>query len=496
MADEFIMPKLGLTMEEGKIVEWLVAEGAEVAKGTPVLRIETDKVESDVEAPGAGRLHRSGEVGRTYACGVVIGFLLGDGETAPRSASTAPSSAKATSGASASATLDLPSEVVSGPLPDTGRQPVSPNARRVAKELGVDVTTVQGTGPGGRVVSEDVEAAAAAKPVAKPAAAPVVAPVTAAATRPADSDVPASVAARQLADLLGVDLRAVGADADGRVSREGVARYVRQRLGSTVAPLPAGSTPAAPAAPAPTPAPAAPAKAPLAPPMQTPTEIKKFTGVRGTIAKRMHGALQDMAQLTLFMDADLDAVVADRTARKGQPAVPSFTDYVVAATARALRDHPIVNAQVVDAGIALLPEIHVGFAVAVPNGLMVPVVRNADRLGLADLATETSRLAEAGRNGKLKLPDLEGGTFSVSALGMFGVDGFTPVINPPNVAILGVGRLRDDVVLTDGKVSATKRLTLSLTWDHRVLDGAPAAQFTQSIVKYLADPAAMNTGAA
>ena len=482
MAAEFLMPKLGLTMEEAKIVEWLVADGSPVSKGTPVLRIETDKVESDVESPGDGRLHRTGEVGNTFACGAVIGYLLGDGEAVPAGAVTA--------------------ETVSGPLPDDTRRFVSPNARRVAAELGVDLAQVTGSGPGGRVVSEDVEAVAARRPAAATAPAPTSTPAPASAPAPAAArvvaptttgdDLPTTVAARQLADLLGVDLRAVGIDpADGRVTRDAVARYVRARLAGDNPPHAAPPAAAVQPAPAPTPA-AAPAKPALAPPTQEPSEIRKFTGARGTIAKRMHAALQEMAQLTLTMDAELDAVVDDRKRRQASGSAPSYTDYVIAAAARALREHPIVNSQVIDAGIALLPEIHVGFAVAVPNGLMVPVVRNADRLDLGALAAETTRLADLGRTGKLRLPDLEGGTFSVSALGMFGVDAFTPVINPPNTAILGVGRLRDDVVLRDGAVGSTKRLTLSLTWDHRVLDGAPAAAFCQSIVALLSEPARLD----
>ena len=181
-------------------------------------------------------------------------------------------------------------------------------------------------------------------------------------------------------------------------------------------------------------------------------------------------------------------------ARRGpRPAAPpGYTDYVVAAAARALRQHPIVNAQLTPDGIALLPDVHVGLAVAVPAGLTVPVVRHTDRLDLAALSAETTRLADAARAGKLTLAELEGGTFSVSALGMFGVDAFTPVINPPNVAILGVGRLRDEIVLVDGRVESRRRMTLSLTWDHRVLDGAPAAAFAQQIVALLADPAALD----
>jgi pyruvate dehydrogenase E2 component (dihydrolipoamide acetyltransferase) len=217
-----------------------------------------------------------------------------------------------------------------------------------------------------------------------------------------------------------------------------------------------------------------------------------MSGMRGTIAKRMHASLQEMAQLTLTMDADVDAVVADRERRRADGAAPGFTDYVLAAAARALHEHPRVNAQVTPDGIAVLPEIHVGLAVALDEGLVVPVVRHANRLRLAELSAETTRLADAARRGKLTMNELEGGTFSVSALGMFGVDAFTPVINPPNAAILGVGRIRDDLTLVAGKVTTVKRLTLSLTWDHRVLDGAPAAAFARTIVRLLADPTSLD----
>jgi pyruvate dehydrogenase E2 component (dihydrolipoamide acetyltransferase) len=194
------------------------------------------------------------------------------------------------------------------------------------------------------------------------------------------------------------------------------------------------------------------------------------------------------------MDADLDAVVADRDRRKTDGAPPSYTDYVIAAAARALVGHPLVNSQITAEGVALLPRVHVGMAVALDNGLIVPVIHDTADLDLATLSTESTRLAEAARAGSLALADLEGGTFSVSTLGMFGVDGFTPVINPPNTAILGVGRLRDDLVLdTDGRPAAKKRLTLSLTWDHRAFDGAPAAAFCRSIVELLNDPTALDS---
>lgn len=480
MATDFLMPKLGLTMEEGTILEWLVDDGAAVEPGTPVLRIETDKVESDVESAGSGRLHRLAEVGSTHPCGAVIALLLAEGEQAPSAARPAAPAASGvtatspTSGTTAAATS--PSSPAPAARRADGRLLASPNARRVARELGIDLATVIGTGPDGRIVSEDVEEAAARpRPATVPAAIPGVTPTS------AGSSVLATAAARQLADLLGIDLAAVAPDPlDGRVSRDGVAAHVRQLLSAA---RPAASVPSAsPSTPSPE----------LPPASQPPVSVKRMSGMRGTIAKRMHASLQQMAQLTLTMDADMDAVIADRESRKGRPIVPGFTDYVIAACARALREHGIVNSQVTDEGIALLPEVHVGLAVALDEGLVVPVVRNADHLDLESLAAETKRLATAARSGSLALGDFEGGTFSVSALGMFGVDAFTPVINPPNTAIMGVGRLRNDLVLEDEQVATRTRLTLSFTWDHRVFDGAPAAQFTQTVCHLLSSPSQLD----
>lgn len=352
---------------------------------------------------------------------------------------------------------------------------------------------VVGTGPGGRITSEDVVAAKAsqatittAQPVevsptsATLAPQPVVTPPSQpAATAAIDASAPrraqppaATFAAVELARILGIDLATtaiLATSPDGRISRQDVADHVR-------AIVTGGKSPAAPAT-----------YTALA---QQPTITVPLKGMRGTIATRMRASLQEMAQLTLMIDVEMDAVVADRNARKASGgSTPGYTDYVIAATARALRDHPRLNSQVTAEGIAVLPEIHIGMAVALDEGLVVPVVRNADQLGLGVLSAETSRLSEAARSGRLKLPELEGGTFSVSALGMFGVDGFTPVINPPNAGILGVGRIRDDVAWVDnGGIRRVKRMTLSLTWDHRVTDGAPAAAFVQSIGRYLDDP--------
>ena len=316
----------------------------------------------------------------------------------------------------------------------------------MAAERGVDLAQVTGTGPGGRIVSEDVGATPAREGQA--------------------ASVHASVAAHQLADLLGLDLAILRAHGpDTRINREDVARYAREHLAGSAEPAPDRPEPSL---------------------LQTPTDTIAMTGMRGTIAKRTHSALQDMAQLTLTMDVVMDAVVADRADPK-HDVKPGYTDYVIAAVAAALATHPVVNSQIHEGGLALLPEINVGLAVALDEGLVVPVIAVADTKTLEEISAETSRLAAAARERTLSFTDLEGGTFSVTALGMFGVDAFTPVINPPNTAILGVGRLRDGIDWSDGTPQKTTVLTLSLTWDHRAFDGAPAAQFTASVRDRLED---------
>lgn len=488
MPVEFRMPKLGLTMEEGKIIEWLVDDGDLVESGASVLMVETDKVETEVAAPDGGRLHRVGNAGDRFACGELIGWLLAEGEGAPvgASAAAAPSPVVANGSAPSAVNGTAPGRAAgtngAGSVGSSGRLLASPNARRVAAAAGIDVRLVAGTGPGGRVVSEDVEELVAAGGQS-------AAPVSVAAVAPAA--LRATYAAHTLANLLGVDIGSVApATAGGEIDRQDVARYVRALLAGSATAAPGSAAPAGGAAGF---APGSGALSPpVAPLLQEPTGIIPLTGMRGTIASRMHASLRDSAQLTMTMDADMGEVVADRAkrlaARTGDR-VPGYTDYVVSAAARALRAHPVVNSQVTDRGIALLPRVHVGMAVATAKGLYVPVVQDADTLDLETLSAETGRLAEAARAGSLRLEDLEGATFSVSALGMYGVDVFTPVINPPNAAILGVGRMRDDVAWDDaGNPRRVKRMTLSLTWDHRVFDGAPAAEFCRAIVGLLEAP--------
>ena len=286
MSTEFIMPKLGLTMEEGTILEWLVEDGTEITQGMAVLRIETDKVESDVESPGAGRFHRVGNQGDTYPCGALIGYLLADGETPPAAkapASPAPVAAQTSSPVASSA--PIASNVATLPRRE-GRLFASPNARRVAKELGIDIETVVGSGPEGRITSEDVEEAHKNPNAPRVMASSAPSSISAIAVAPiltSNGNVLATAAARQLADLLGVDLAQVPYDAaDGRVTKDGVAAFVRARLSTTQTASKETSS-------------AEKSTTVLAPASQTPTSIKKMSGMRGTIAKRMQSSLQDMA---------------------------------------------------------------------------------------------------------------------------------------------------------------------------------------------------------
>ena len=515
------MPKLGLTMTEGTITEWVAEAGQKVTKGSVVMTIETDKVEEEVSAEGDGIVFHSAKAGETLEPGEIAGWLLAEGEAPPDGSKvqepppapveeptpapvedTSPQEQpspepqaeirveKTTKGrvlsspnarrVAAEQGVDLSAVQGTGPegritsediseapvatVPAQGRILSSPNARRVAAEQGVDLSAVQGTGPEGRITSEDVLAAAVAPSGTAPEK-----PTTQLDRKEEGQLRLVPFAARMAAERLGVNVEEVsGTGPDGRVSRTDVYNYARSSGPKAVA-----------------------ARTPQS--QGVAGERIPMKGMRGIIAERMFSSLQEMAQLTLTMDVEMDRAIALREQLKDigteeVGAVPGYTDFVIAAVAQALRQHPGANSQVDGDDIVLLDEINVGMAVAVPGGLVVPVVHGTDYLGLTEIAQETSRLAAAAREKKLSLAEIEGGTFSVTALGMFGVDAFTPVINPPNSGILGVGRIRDDVAWEGDLPVRVKRMTISLTWDHRVLDGAPAAEFAATIKNLLEQP--------
>ncbi|MEV1067441.1 2-oxo acid dehydrogenase subunit E2 [Streptomyces sp. NPDC050263] len=455
MAVEVLLPKIGLTMQEGTIDEWLVPTGAAVAEGDALLRLATDKVDVDVEAEAGGLFHPVVAAGSTMPAGALIGWLLAEGERLPEAAG-APTPAGSGGGAGAAA-VALPDPTGTGgaaaaPTVDGtgGRLLSSPNARRVAAAADVDLTDVRGTGPAGRIVSEDVEEFLADFP------GDLVAPV------PPDGT-PSSPLVRKLAKERGIDLAEVnGTGPGGRIRRSDL---------DAVTPVPVRRSAAAP----------------------RPGDVIPLTGMRGAIARRMHASLQEMAQLTHGYEVRMDAVASLRDRLKEEWAdnelpVPSLNDFLLKAAALALREHPLLNATVREDGIHLLDGVHLGFAVAVPGGLMVPVIEDAVALPLPEIARRSRALAQAAREGRISPAQLEGATFTVTSLGGHGVDFFTPVINPGNVAILGVGRLRDGVEWVDDRPLRTRVLTLSLTFDHRAVDGAPAAEYLRTVGELLSKP--------
>ncbi|WP_207835365.1 dihydrolipoamide acetyltransferase family protein [Williamsia soli] len=466
MAQQIVLPKLGLTMQEGVIGEWLAASGQHIGMGDVLLRLETDKVEVDVEAEGEGILALNAKAGDVLPVGAVIGWLLGEGEQAPDGVAAAVADDVVAPEAEEVAAPAV--AVVAG---DGSRIKSSPNARRVAAASNVDLATVRGTGPGGRIVSEDVEEFIAAAPAAEPVAA---------TAQPAGDSAGQFVGplVRRRAAELGVDLsQLVGTGIGGRITKADVEGA-------------AGST-AAPAAVAP------PKTTPVAGPQ--PGEVIPLTGMRGAIARNMVDSLQTMAQLTHGYEADVTALVAARAQLKAESAdtgakAPSLNDFIVKAVAVALQQHPLLNAGIADDKITLFEEINLGVAVAVEGGLIVPVVKGADALSVGEIAGRTGALAAAARTGKLALADMEGATFSVSTLGAYGVDFFTPVINPGNVAILGVGRVKDGFRWEGETPVKTQVLTLSLTFDHRAVDGAPAAEFLRTLSGVLSRPLSLLAG--
>ena len=459
MPREIYLVKVGMTMTEGVVDEWYIADGGAVNKGDLLYRLETEKVQLEVDAEADGIVRHLVPAGVTCEPGDVVGYIYAAGEEIPDvlpqpagAAAAAPVAAADASPASAPATVTrAPGE----------RVRASPAARRLARELGVDYTLLAGTGPGGRIVEADVQAAHDAGGV--PAAA-------------AAGDAPrASPLAKRLAAQYALDLASIrGTGPGGRITREDV-----ENAAARAGVPPEGGAPARAAASAGAAGPAA-------------GDTIALRGMRKTIANRMYESLQNMAQLTMDMDVDMDAAVSLRTELVRQWEAdgvrPSYTDMVVRAVARALTEHPLMNARFGETEIALLDEVNVGMAVAVPDGLVVPVIRGADELSLAGISREAGRLAAAARDGRLTMDDFADGTFTVSALGQFGVDSFTPIINAPQAGILGVNRLRDDVAWDGDTPVRCKRMRLSLTWDHRVLDGAPAAQFLAGVRDLLENP--------
>jgi pyruvate dehydrogenase E2 component (dihydrolipoamide acetyltransferase) len=463
MALKFGMPSLGHTMEKGKVIEWLKQEGETLAKGEPMVVIETDKVVTEVEAPADGVLVRivvgqeeERPIGATLALlgapgeslsDAAIQQLLGD----ERVDATAPGRPAAPV---AGATLRASAAPVSVP---GDRVKISPVARKLAQERGLDPAAITGSGPGGRITKEDVLQAAEA------AAAPSTVP-------PSGERVKISPIARKLAQEHGIDTATVaGTGPGGRITKEDILQSVEASHQTA----PAASTPVATA--------------------MLNMQTIPLTGIRGRVAERMYESWNTIPRVTEVMHIDMSATVAFRDAMQSQWEQQfgvriSLNDLITKAVAVALSRHPRLNATMGEREVQVHDHIHIGVAVNLDEGLIVPVVRHVDRKDLGQISRDSRELAERARSGRLQLDDLSDGTFTITNLGTTGIDLFTPIINPPQVAILGVGMIQRRPVVVGDALAIRPSAYFCLVFDHRALDGVPAARFLQELQQLLAKP--------
>ncbi|MCS6845105.1 MAG: 2-oxo acid dehydrogenase subunit E2 [Caldilineales bacterium] len=462
MPIEVILPKFGFTQETAEIVAWLRQEGDWVEKGDPIAEVTTDKVNMEVEAPASGVLsglrYKPGDV---VPVTEVIAYILERHE------------------------VSQPSPTAAAPTSKPDGQPAvkaTPLAERIARAAGLDLQALEGTGPGGRITRRDVEEALGS-PAGKVRAVP---------------------AARRRARELGVPLHQVtGTGPQGRVQTADVERAFAQQQAAqapaaapTPAPAPAVPPAAAPSAPPPT----APQPAPTAPLAPLGGEVVPLVGMRRTIAQRLQRSAQEAPHIHLEVSAEVSNAEALRQRANAQrsegQAKVSLTAVLVKAVAWALQRHRRLNAwfqsDAQGERIVLLPTANVGVAVALPDGLIVPVVRNAEQKGLLQIAQEVEDLVSRARQGKLAPQDVQDGTFTVSNLGMLGINRFTAIINPPQVAILAVGAVRREVTADEqGAVAVRPTITLTLCADHRAVDGAVGAYFLADLKRALEDPQVM-----
>jgi pyruvate dehydrogenase E2 component (dihydrolipoamide acetyltransferase) len=408
MATKVYMEALSPTMEEGRLVKWTKREGDAVKTGDTLAEVETDKAVMELVARADGHLIKV-EVseGSTVPVGNVVAYIGAPGESVAEGSAVAPAAAAA----AAAAAKSPPSAVRSAPEPaaapaDATRVKASPLAKRIAKETGVDLKLLQGSGPGGRVVKRDLEGAP-----------------------------PPAVAS----------------------------------------PLPAS-------------------RSPLPGRPGSPYEDVSLTQIRKTIAKRLATSLGPIPHFFLTTDVDMERAADAREAlnrQLGDQGKVSFNDIVIKAVALALVKHRACNAWFQEDHIRYWNEVHVGVAVAVEDGLITPVIRHADVKSLAQIGTETRDLAQKARNRRLKPEEYTGSTFSVSNLGMFDIDEFTAVINPPEAGIVAVGSIVPKAVPDGDRVVVRRRMRLTMSCDHRVIDGATGAQFLKTLKQMLENPLAM-----
>lgn len=431
MAEYIVMPKLGLTMTEGTLTEWLVKEGDSIKKGDLIFVVETDKITKEFESPQEGTLLKillsagTAEVKKPIAiigqAGEDISALLAEAG----SSSSLPAEEPAVAATEAKPKTVLPEE--------NKKIKISPKAKRLARELGIDYSNIQGTAKNGAITEEDIIKAKESADRAK--------------------EVKATPMARIEAEKAGIALDNI--PAEGRIRKDDVRRARhRQKNNQADAIL---------------------------------EERIPLTGMRKTIAKHMAASQQESATVNYSISCDMTEISRIREKMKAKKKV-SFNDIIIYLVSRVLVNHPYLNSRLDGNELVLNRAVHMGVAVAVKDGLLVPVVRDSDLKSISQISEETKTLADACREGKIQPDDLIGSTFTITNLGMFGIEAFTPIINQPNMAILGINAIKNEVDYIDGEFCLRPRMTLSLTADHRIVDGSVAAAFLSELKASLEEP--------
>jgi pyruvate dehydrogenase E2 component (dihydrolipoamide acetyltransferase) len=424
-------------MREGKITRWLKGEGEPVKKGEELFEVETEKVTNAVESPASGVLFQIVvPAGATVPVTTVVAVLAEPGEQPERMEVFETPEELAAPVASAGTSIQ--------DQPERPRKKefvvATPAARRKAKELGIDLALVPGSGPEGRVRENDIVKFHEEGP------------------RPPKTTPVAAEMARQA----GLDLSTIsGTGESGKITKDDVQRALAVKTAEKDA---------------------------------EPTQSIPLAGMRKTIAENMYASLKNTAQLTIFTEVDVTETVRFRDLlleerKAGDEVKVSYTDIIIVATSRALKQFPIMNSTLLGEEIVLHSGVNMGIAVAVADGLIVPVLREADKKRLFEITRDSRELIRKAREGSLGVNEVTGGTFTITTLGIFGIDGFTPILRPPETGILGVGRIQEKPAVYQGQIAIRSMMYLSLTFDHRVVDGAPASEFLQRLSTYVQYPA-------
>ncbi len=447
MAAEIYMPRLGWGMEEGIFGEWLKQDGDTVQAGDHIFTVEGDKATEEIESFDSGVLHippTAPKSGDTVIVGALLGYILKPGEAAPPATPAAQSAVAEPQ----TSTVNHEAAIAASPTSTVTRHSspaISPRARRVAKELDVEWSTLTGSGSTGRIIERDIRAAAANQRAAKVRITPV---------------------AQRLAQEAGLDLAELARQKGGeRIDRADVEAALASEQQPVVATGDAADY-----------------------------EIMPVSRMRSVIAKRMSESVQTTAPVTLTSDVDASELVALRESFKAAFAprnlpVPSYNDLLIKLTGVALQQHPMLAATWHGSEIHVPKAIHIGLAVETNEGLLVPTVRTVTTKSLRQIATETNDLIERALQGGLRAEELQGGVFTITNLGRYHIDAFTPIINLPQTAILGIGRIAKKPAVVNDQIVPRWQVTLSLTFDHRVVDGAPAARFLNTIRELIETPA-------